>query len=115
MRISSEHYEQYGQESGGWRDSFGEGEDLPRSQWKIGRVEALLQSKDGEVRGVKLRTVNKKGKSIVLRRPIQKLVPLEIKLETNDEGNGETKDSRKDMDIPREITAIRPRRRAAVN
>ena len=53
-----------------------QGKYLPWSQWKIGRVEALLESKDSEVRGVKLQTLNKKGKTIVLRRPIQKLVRL---------------------------------------
>jgi hypothetical protein len=89
-----------------------QGEDLPRSQWKIGRVEALLKSKDGEVRGVKLRALNKKGKPIVLRRPIQKLVPLEIKEERKNE---DSKDSKDDADIQNEVKPTRQRRIAAIN
>ena len=42
-------------------------EDLQRSKWKIGRVEELLRNHEGEVRGVKLRVLNKKGKPTVLR------------------------------------------------
>ena len=89
-----------------------QGEDLPRSQWKIGRVEALLKSKDGEVRGVKLRALNKKGKPIVLRRPIQKLVPLEIKEERKNE---DSKDPKDDADIQNEVKPTRQRRIAAIN
>ncbi|CAB4002148.1 Hypothetical predicted protein [Paramuricea clavata] len=82
------------------------------SQWKIGRVEALLKSKDGEVRGVKLRALNKKGKPIVLRRPIQKLVPLEIKEERKNE---DSKDPKDDADIQNEVKPTRQRRIAAAN
>ena len=89
-----------------------QGEDLPRSQWKIGRVEALLKSNDGEVRGVKLRALNKKGKPIVLRRPIQKLVPLEIKEERKNE---DSKDPKDDADIQNEVKPTRQRRIAAIN
>ncbi|CAB3997663.1 Hypothetical predicted protein [Paramuricea clavata] len=89
-----------------------QGEGLPRSQWKIGRVEALLKSKDGEVRGVKLRALNKKGKPIVLRRPIQKLVPLEIKEERKNE---DSKESKQDADIQKEEKPTKQRRIAAIN
>ncbi|CAB4030190.1 Hypothetical predicted protein, partial [Paramuricea clavata] len=51
-----------------------------RSFWKVARVEELLPSKDGVIRAAKVRVVNQEnGKSTWLRRPIQHLVPLEIR------------------------------------
>ncbi|CAB4035747.1 Hypothetical predicted protein, partial [Paramuricea clavata] len=51
-----------------------------RSFWKLARVEELLPSKDGVIRAAKVRVVNQEnGKSTWLRRPIQPLVPLEIR------------------------------------
>ena len=54
-----------------------QGEDLPRSRWRIGKVEELLQSREGEVRGAVIRVNNKKDKPTI-NQPIQKLFPLEI-------------------------------------
>ena len=49
-----------------------------RVQWKLGKVESLIEGKDGAVRGaVVLKITTKHGRSILLRRPIQKLYPLE--------------------------------------
>ena len=44
-----------------------------------GTVEPLLISKDKEVRAASVRTHAKDKKPIILRRPIQKLYPLEVK------------------------------------
>ena len=52
---------------------------LPRGFWKLGTVTSLMISKDGEVRAASVRTHSKDGKLISLRRPVQKLYPLEIK------------------------------------
>ena len=48
-------------------------DNLPRSLWRIGRIENLLISKDSEIRGAEVRTPSQK----VLKRPINKLYPIE--------------------------------------
>lgn len=53
-------------------------ENLPRRNWRLGEVTELIESKDGCGRGAVLRVASKKGKHLKLRRPIQKLVPLEV-------------------------------------
>lgn len=53
-------------------------ENLSRRNWRLGEVTELIESKDGCERGAVLRVVSKKGKHLKLRRPIQKLVPLEV-------------------------------------
>ena len=51
---------------------------IPRHLWKLGRVEKLLVGRDGKVRAAELTTNEKAGKTITMRRPIQKLFPLEV-------------------------------------
>lgn len=48
-------------------------ENVPRGQWKIGKIKELLQSRDGLVRSVVIALPN--GKSV--QRPVVKLHPLE--------------------------------------
>eukprot|EP00731_Ephydatia_muelleri_P005954 Em0003g202a len=50
----------------------------PRTFWRLGRVEQLIQGSDGHVRGAVVRVSSKTG-STTLRRPLQRLYPLEIK------------------------------------
>ena len=49
---------------------------LKRSQWRIGRVDELIISKDGQIRGAGLITTTEKGTGR-LKRPINKLYPFE--------------------------------------
>ena len=49
----------------------------PRGLWKLGRIEKLLPGADGNVRGTFIR-VQSKGRSSVLKRPLQRLYPLEV-------------------------------------
>ena len=52
---------------------------LHRGLWKLGRVESLIKGKDGLVRGAVVKsTTPKKRKPTRLRRPLQKLYPLEL-------------------------------------
>ena len=44
----------------------------------MGKVVRLLKGKDDIVRAVELKTHNKAGKIIIIKRPIQCLYPLEI-------------------------------------
>ena len=52
----------------------------PRTFWKLAKIETLLPSKDGIIRSVMVKVLsNDKKKTTLLRRPIQQLVPLEIR------------------------------------
>ena len=49
---------------------------LKRSQWRIGRIDELFISKDGQIRGAGLVTNTEQGTGC-LTRPIDKLYPFE--------------------------------------
>jgi CHAT domain-containing protein len=51
---------------------------LPRSKWKLGEVKELMKGRERETRGAVLRTATKKGPHTILRRPVQRLCPLEV-------------------------------------
>ena len=53
-------------------------DNLPRSNWRLGEVKELIDSRDGYKRGAMLRVTSKKGKHLTMRRPIQELFPLEV-------------------------------------
>ena len=57
-----------------------EDENLKRMDWKIGKIEELIQSKDGEIRSAKIVTITN-GKKSYMRRPINKLYPIESNIE----------------------------------
>ena len=50
---------------------------VPRSRWKIGQVEESFTSENGFNRGCKLRVIGKRGYYFI-KRPVNKLYPLEI-------------------------------------
>ena len=56
-----------------------------RTFWKLAKVEKLLPSSDGIVRSAKVMVNGENGKQITLRRPIQHLIPLEVKAGTTEE------------------------------
>ena len=56
--------------------------DQPRMQWRLGRIERLLEGSDGAVRGASLRVQSGK-KTSLLNRPIQHLYPLEASITTD--------------------------------
>ena len=61
-------------------------DDKPRGFWKLARVEEVITGQDGNVRGAVVRVSSEKGRSTMLRRPLQRLYPLEI--ESGVEGEG---------------------------
>ena len=66
-------------------------DNLKRNQWKMGLIEDLIRGKDGIVRGATVRLCSK-GKRELLSRPIQKLFPLELRMERKENGEvGEMK------------------------
>ena len=58
---------------------------LPRTQWKVGKVESLVNGKDDHVRGAKLCTISRSGKKSTIHRPTSKLIPFELTSITSDE------------------------------
>ena len=61
-------------------------DNLPRSQWRLGRVEQLIPSSDDSVRAAVVRVITKTGRPGTVKRPVQKLFPLEVQdCVTNDE------------------------------
>lgn len=101
---------------------------VPRNQWKMGIVTDLVRSKDGIVRGCKLRTLSKGKKPSVLYRPVSKLYPLEISKRESTESSDNILSAtssisnpdlpEKENELPEKIEiapaqTTRPRRKAA--
>ena len=61
-------------------------DSLKRNFWSKGKVEKLIVGKDGEVRGALLKVKNN-GKVSYINRPVQKIVPLEVRKEEYEEIN----------------------------
>ena len=53
-------------------------EDLPRSRWRMGKIEELIRSKDGQIRACKLRVYTKNKKVAYINRPVTKLCYFEV-------------------------------------
>ena len=54
-------------------------EDQPRGKWRIGKVETLVTGSDGHVRGAVVWVKTKARRLTRLRRPVQRLCPLEVR------------------------------------
>lgn len=60
-------------------------DNVKRVNWKLGKVERLIEGKDGAIRGAVVRKLtDKTGVYTEIRRPVQKLYPVEL----SDEENG---------------------------
>ena len=55
-----------------------EEEGLPRARWRLGKVHELFKSKDGYVRGCRLKVFSEKRRVSFLNRPINKLCYFEV-------------------------------------
>ena len=51
---------------------------VKRNQWRLARINDLIFGQDGQVRGAVVRTISNDGHVSILKRPVQKLVPLEM-------------------------------------
>ena len=54
-------------------------EDHPRGLWRLGRIEEVIPSADGNIRGVLVKVVSKGGQVQFIRRPVQHIYPLEVR------------------------------------
>ena len=59
-------------------------DSTPRAFWKLGKVEQLIPGKDGNVRAAVVKVANGNGKTQLLKRVIQHLIPIEVRAEPND-------------------------------
>ena len=91
-------------------------ESTPRILWKLAKVEELIQSSDTIVRSAKISVLNESNKRIVhLRRPIQHLVPLEIRAKTEKHDVNEVTKIPEELEAENEKVAVtRPRRQAFI-
>ena len=66
-------------------------DNLPRKQWRLGRVEQLIPNADDNALAAIVRVTTKTGRPMTMKRPVQKLFPLEVREDvTNDEQPPET-------------------------
>lgn len=76
-----------------------------RAFWKLGKVEELIPGRDGNVRAAVVKSVSDSGRPSRLRRVVQHLVPIEVKVQP-------------EATVTNEVQAAnqngRPRRTAAV-
>ena len=78
----------------------------------MAKVEELLPSSDGVVRSAKLRVNGEGGKPITLRRPIQHLIPLEVRATTKEENvRDRSREEENFRDRSREEENVRDRSR----
>ena len=85
---------------------------VPRGQWRKGRVENVIQGEDGMIQGASLRVYLKNGKTIILKCPVQKLVPSEIQAAVKQENKQE--ETRVADDNTNDTGIVRPRRNPAL-
>ena len=55
-------------------------ENKKRGFWKMGKIEGLVVGKDKVVRGATVKVMTK-GAPVFIKRPVQKLYPIELKSE----------------------------------
>ena len=66
---------------------------LKRRHWKVGKVLRIIRGKDDVIRGAVAQIFNEKNGKETINRPLQKLYPLEITPERdNDEPPSDTND-----------------------
>lgn len=84
-----------------------------RCHWKMGKVEQLIKGKDGKVRGAKVTTSSKGFKPTTIRRPVQRLYPLEVSCSDSKEKTAEGEVVLEDNEPARENEAEPKRKRRA--
>ena len=91
-------------------------ESLPRAQWRMGVVCELIKGADKKTRGAVVRTVDKERVSF-LRRPLQRLFPLEVQDELVKSSESctdkPTSTVKEGIQAPPREMSLRPRRQAA--
>lgn len=105
----------------GVTSAIGEGEPVivydegqPRGLWRLGRVMEVISSSDGHIRAARVKVLSPGGRPTILKRPIQHLYPLEVRVASSETGETVEQPSTRieppQSDVSR---ARRPCRRAA--
>ena len=81
-------------------------DDLPRGQWKLGKLNRLRLSRDGQIRSAEVKTATGK----MLNRPLNLLFPIET---SHDSSDHQVKEDSENHQIV-ELTGQKPKRKAAV-
>jgi hypothetical protein len=63
-------------------------ENRSRAKWRLARVHELIRSTDGKIRAAVIRIAGDSKKPTYIRRPVQKLFPLELRNEHTQKGKG---------------------------
>ena len=75
-------------------------ENLPRGLWKLGTVEELMVGADGNVRSAKVKVTSRDRNYISIKRPLQRLYPLELRSEGESEQSAEEQVGQTDCEMP---------------
>ena len=84
-----------------------------RAFWKLGKVEQLIPGRDGKVRSAIIKVSSNNGKTQLLKRVIQHLVPIEVRPESNN-SQVQRPPSTQLQERHSNSTNQRPRRNAAI-
>ena len=91
-------------------------DSLPRGFWKLAVVTELLIGRDEEVRAATVRTHAKDRKVIFLKRPVQRLYPLEVRDSAQGQQAPPPESMRKSITpTTNNLEGHRPKRRAALH
>ena len=87
--------------------------ELPRTLWRLGKVEHLIRGSDGAVRDALVRVNSGKKNTSFLRRPTQHLYPLEVCSDSGkDTDSGERRETQIVEDTCMTDKVQRPKRAA---
>lgn len=94
-------------------------ESHPRGLWRLGLVDDLTTSTDGEVRGACVRVISKTGRPHLMRRPIQHLYLLEVSSSNEkdnppDENVANEKNNPHEENVVQDVPQCRSTRAAAL-
>ena len=87
-------------------------ENVPRTQWRIGKINKLVIGKDAQVRGAELVVISKTEEKTVCQRPIQKLIPFELTTDNRELSNNKPVNDSKGEDERHILNSRRPSRKA---
>ena len=78
-------------------------EDQPRGKWRVGKILDLIVGSDGRTRGALVQVRRKGRKCTKLRRPVQRLYPLEIQCEVPVQQTAEVSSSQNPDPVSTEV------------
>ena len=87
-------------------------ENIPRTQWCIGKANKLVIGKDAQVRGAELVVTSKTEEKGVCQRPIQKLIPFELTAGNRELSNNKPVNDSKGEDETHILNSGKPIRKA---